>query len=248
MKSIRERLGILRSIMAYYWKPFNKKRLMRFYSQFITANDLCFDIGAHLGNRTNAWNALGAKVIVVEPQPICMDYMRKKFKRKDNIILLECAVGKKRGKDTMYISAMTPTISTLSNEEWRKTINDDTSFEVKWERKKKVQVVTLDDLIEQYGMPTFCKIDVENFEVQALQGLSRAIPCLSVEFYPATIHEAIKCIELLEALGKYEYNWSTAESQKFNSVNWLEANKMIEIFKDYQRTDIYGDFYARLLQ
>ena len=76
MLSLRERLGMLRSIAAYYWKPFNKRKLMRFYSQFVKPDTLCFDLGAHVGNRTNAWAALGATIIAIEPQPICMNYMK----------------------------------------------------------------------------------------------------------------------------------------------------------------------------
>ncbi|MEM6321401.1 MAG: FkbM family methyltransferase [Bacteroidota bacterium] len=246
MLTIRERLGMLRSIAAYYWKPFNKRRLMRFYSQFVNPNSLCFDIGAHVGNRTNAWEALGAKVVAVEPQPICMNYLRKRFKGKDSINLLECAVGEKSGTAKMFVSEMTPTVSTLSHKSWRDTINEDTSFEVKWENQIDVKVVTLDTLIDQYGIPNFCKIDVENFELEVLKGLSQPIPCLSVEFYPATIDNAIKCIERLEQLGHYKYNWSTAESQQFNAAEWLSAEKMISIFSKYKRDDKYGDFYAIL--
>ena len=29
---------------------------------------LCFDIGAHAGNRVRCWRALGARVVAVEPQ------------------------------------------------------------------------------------------------------------------------------------------------------------------------------------
>lgn len=248
MLSFRERLGMLRSIAAYYWKPFNKKKLMRFYSQFVKPNTLCFDLGAHVGNRTNAWAALGANVIAIEPQPICMDYMKKRFKGQDNIKLLEYAIGEKPGKAKMHISKATPTVSTLSSAEWRQTINNDTSFEVKWEETIEVKVVTLDNLIAEYGMPSFCKIDVENFELEVLKGLTQPIQCLSVEFYPATIEDAILCIERLEKIGQYEYNWSTAESQKFNTESWIRPDELIDIFKKYTRVDKYGDFYARHLK
>jgi len=35
---------------------------------------------------------------------------------------------------------------------------------------------------DEYGLPHFCKIDVEGFEEQALAGLSRPLPVLSFEF------------------------------------------------------------------
>jgi len=248
MLSFRERMGMLRSVAAYYWKPFNKRKLMRFYSQFVKPGSLCFDLGAHVGNRTNAWEALGATVIAIEPQPICMNYMKKRFRGNDNINLLQCAIGEKEGIAKMHVSEMTPTVSTLADANWRQTINDDTSFEVKWEHQIDVKMRTMDNLIEQYGMPDFCKIDVENFELEVLKGLSTPIPCLSVEFYPTTIENAIACIQRLEELGNYEYNWSTAESQAFNTTTWISPEELIDIFKKYTRADKYGDFYARLLK
>ena len=63
----------------YYGKPFNRRRLKGFYSGFIGKGDLVFDIGAHLGNRSEAWLALGARVIAAEPQPICVQYLQKRF-------------------------------------------------------------------------------------------------------------------------------------------------------------------------
>ena len=99
--TLKERIGILRSTTIYYWKPFNKRRLMRFYSEFVTKGSLCFDIGAHLGNRTNAWNSLGAKVVAVEPQPQCMAYLQKRFGKKKNITLVQKAVGATTGKATL---------------------------------------------------------------------------------------------------------------------------------------------------
>lgn len=46
---------------------------MRFYEQFIRPNDICFDIGANMGNRTEVFLKLGAKVIAVEPQSECVN-------------------------------------------------------------------------------------------------------------------------------------------------------------------------------
>jgi FkbM family methyltransferase len=245
INDLRARLGIFRSIAIYYWKPFNRSRLKRFYAQFIKPNDLCFDIGAHLGNRTDAWHLLGAKIVALEPQPKCMAYMQKRFNEKQNITLLEKAVGKKAGKTSFFVSELTPTISTMSDEKWREIIADDTSFKIAWDKEIEVEVVTLDQLIEEYGVPKFCKIDVENFELEVLNGLSYPIPALSVEYYSTNIENTIKCIDRLESLANYEYNWTNAEKQKFNSKNWLSAEQLKTIFLKFNESGLSGDFYAR---
>ncbi len=246
INDLRARLGIFRSIVIYYWKPFNRSRLKKFYAQFIKANDLCFDIGAHLGNRTDAWNLLSAKIVALEPQPKCMAYMKKRFRNKSNIILLEKAVGRIAGKTSFFVSEMTPTISTMSDEKWRSTIAGDTSYEISWDKEIEVDVVTLDQLIEKYGIPKFCKIDVENFEIEVLEGLSAPIPALSVEYYTSNIENTIKCIDQLESLATYEYNWTHAEKQIFNSKDWMTAEQMKTVFLNYNEPGLSGDFYARI--
>ena len=242
----RQKMGLLRSIAIYYWKPFNKRRLKGFYGQFVGEGSLCFDLGAHLGSRGNAWLALGARVIMVEPQPQCVKYLNRRFGRQKRVILVDKAVGSIRGTAPFHLSEKPPTVSTMADEHWRDIINDDTPYKVFWEQTIEVEAITLDDLIQSFGLPDFCKIDVENFEVETLRGLSQALPCLSLEFYPATIERAISCIDLLERLGQYEYDWSIGESQKMVFARWVSAEQMRRVFRQMNRQDRYGDFYARL--
>ena len=246
LPTIRKKLGILRSIAMYYWKPFNKKRLMNFYRPFVKKGSLCFDIGAHLGNRTNAWQALGATVVALEPQPQCMRYLQQKFARNPSITLLPQAVGAKAGKTTFYISALTPTVSTMAAADWRDKIDAHTPYKVSWDEAIEVDVVTLAQLIQEYGMPDFCKIDVEDFEVEVLKGLNQALPCLSFEYFTPTLFRVFECMDILDNLGDYEYNWSFGESQVFNKEQWLSSEEMRAIFKNYTDADRSGDVYARL--
>jgi len=245
---VRKKLGLLRSVAMYYWKPFNHRRLTGFYRQFVCQGDLCYDIGAHLGNRTAAWRALGARVISVEPQPQCLAYLRNKFGKDPDVHILPRAVGAEPGKAMLYISQLTPTISTLSGAQWQKKMNNATSFEVYWDETVEVEVVTLDQLIETHGMPDFCKIDVEDFEWQVLQGLSHALPCLSLEYFIPTLDRIFDCIDRLEELGNYAYNWSFGESQVLNSEEWLGPESLKKILKNYTDQDRSGDIYARLIK
>ena len=62
-------IGLARSLAVYYGIPGRQRRLRALYGQFVRPGDLVFDIGAHLGNRTRAFAALGCRVVAVEPQP-----------------------------------------------------------------------------------------------------------------------------------------------------------------------------------
>jgi hypothetical protein len=44
------------------------KKYVDFYGKFVKADDLCFDVGANIGNRVGPLLRLGAKVVAVEPQ------------------------------------------------------------------------------------------------------------------------------------------------------------------------------------
>lgn len=246
MSSIREKLGIFRSVMMYYGKPFNRSKLANFYKQFVNPGDLCFDIGAHLGNRTDAWNRLKANVIAVEPQPRCLDYLYKRFGNEQRVTILPKAVSNAPGTATLNISTLTPTVSTFSDKAFRQKINDKTRYEVTWDKTIDVEMVTLDQLIEEYGLPKFCKIDVEDYEVQVLEGLSKAIPVVSFEYFSYMKPQAYRCIELIEQLGDYRFNWSYAETLKFES-DWIPAAEMVEVLKGFTEQDRSGDIYAKLI-
>lgn len=246
MHPLRQRLGILRSQLIYYGKPFNRRRLRKFYSQFVRAGDLCFDVGAHLGNRSDAWLGLGARVVAIEPQPACTAYMRRRLGRRKGFTLLEQAVGAQPGTAALHVSQLTPTVSTLADSSWQQIIREKSSFEVRWDRQIDVAVVTLDQLIETYGLPAFCKIDVEDYEAEVLSGLSHAVPALSFEYFSYTPQQSLRCIELIERLGSYEYNWSHGESQVMQCRVWLDASEMVAEIRAMSPGAPSGDIYARL--
>lgn len=245
--NIKTRMGLLKSIATYYWKPFALKRLRRFYGQFVSSGDLCFDLGAHVGNRTQAWVDLGARVIAVEPQPACVSYLRRRFRARPGVTIVEKALGASAGKATMHVNTANPTISTLSHAEWRDQLAHDARYPIGWDEQTEVDVVTLDDLITEYGMPVFCKLDIENYEYEALKGLSRPLPLLSFEYYPPKPENAFKCLGRLQEIGEYRYNWSFGESMRLNSEEWLDYQKITEILRGYSTRREYGDIYARLV-
>lgn len=238
----------MRSILVYYGNPLKLRRMRRFYAQFMVPGDLCFDIGAHVGNRIFTWTQLGARVVAVEPQPLCVDLLQRWYGRRADVALVATAVGASSGQATLWISPDTPTVTTLS-QPWISAVQATDSFaRVRWEPGTTVPVVTLDDLILQYGEPAFCKIDVEGYELEVLQGLTRPLAALSFEYIAAARDMAVACIDRLHELGDYEYNWSTGEQHRWQAARWLGAGEMRRWLDGLPTDAGSGDIYARRSQ
>jgi FkbM family methyltransferase len=246
LRSIQQSLGFSWSFLIYYGLPFHHRVLTRIYAPFIRPGDLCFDIGAHLGDRIRAWSRLGARTIALEPHPGMMSWLRRWYSHQSNVILVEQAVGAQPGAGTLWISRLTPSVSTIS-QEWLKMVQNNRRFAgVRWEEQVPVNITTLDHLIARYGKPVFCKIDVEGAELDVLQGLSHALPALSFEYIPVMIDMALGCIDRLEQLGPYEYNWRVSEFPRLGSSIWLSPQDMASNLTRMAPDRNSGDIYARL--
>ena len=247
MGMLSRSLGVARSAFIYYRVPFRGRRLERFYSQFVAAGDLCFDIGAHVGDRIRCWRRLGARVVAVEPQEDFFRILQRLYGRDPSVTLLQCAVGRETGQATLFISERHPTVTTLSTE-WMERVKTDPTFKaVEWSRSEPTKVTTLQKLIEAHGLPGFIKIDIEGYEAEALGGLASAVPSLSFEYVPAVRGVALECVERLSQLGDYRYNWSRGERHELEAPDWLDSREIAEMITKLPERADSGDIYAKLI-
>ncbi|GAB4579504.1 MAG: hypothetical protein Fur0022_22420 [Anaerolineales bacterium] len=238
-------LGLLRSLLIYHAIPGRIHRLTRFYAQFLKPGDLCFDIGAHAGNHTRALRRLQARVIAVEPQPAFAALLRRLYRSDSEVTLLAQALGAEPGPRTLFISHRTPTVTTLSAT-WADQVRTDPGFSrVHWDDALQVEVTTLDTLIQTYGLPAFCKIDVEGYELEVLRGLSHPLPLLSFEYLPATREIALACLDRLAELGNYTYNWSIGEQMQL-TPHWVPPTQAAHYLQTLPPTAREGNLYAKI--
>ncbi len=246
-RSLSSRLGLARSLLIYYGPFWRRRRMAGFYHQFITSGDLCFDIGAHVGNRVRIWRRLGARVVVVEPQPHCLDVLRSLYGHDAAVTILASAVGATCGRTTLHASSTHPALSTTDGS-WvdEVTAGDRRFAPIAWDTRLDVDVTTLDAMIARYGKPAFCKIDVEGSELTVLEGLSRPLPALSFEFLPVSTARAHACIDRLERLGTYRFRWSATETMRWTSADWIDGDGMKGLLEAQPAEGYSGDVYARL--
>src|SRR5689334_2301451 len=171
---------------AFYESSSVRERRRMFYSQFARSGDLVFDVGANLGNRTEAFLALGARVIAIEPQLECVQTLRKRFDSSSMLAIEPVALGAHEGQVTLHLTSV-PTIATVSPRFIEATHESGRFAAYEYSDRRAVPMTTLDSLARRYGGPAFIKIDVEGFEPEVLSGLTERPPtlrALSFEFTP----------------------------------------------------------------
>ena len=214
---------------------YNKDKL--FYKKLIKQGDMCFDIGANVGYKSKLFLALGAKVIAIEPQSICLDVL-KKIKHKQ-FSFVNCGVGSKDEVKDLQL-ANHPEVATFS----QPFIDYFQNETLKWKQKEAVQLKKLDTLIDEFGLPNYCKIDVEGYEYEILSKLSYQIPIIEFEFTAAFISETVSCIELL-GKNDSQYNFNLHERPKFELKRWVNASKMISILKKMPLDRLHGNIFVK---
>ncbi len=230
--------------MIYHLKPGQQRRLQAMYRRFVRPGDVCFDVGAHVGNRTRTFRALGARVVAIEPQPRLAALLARMFRRDPMVTVLPAAVGAVNGTLELAVSRLTPTVSTTSTR-FRDAVALVDSFRgVRWDERVAVPAFTLDTLIARHGQPGFVKIDVEGMEDAVLAGLSSPIPALSFELLPAFKEPALAAVRRLTEVGRYRFNLSVGETMRFVWSDWIDAGALTTWINNAPLQAPSGDIYA----
>jgi FkbM family methyltransferase len=217
------------------------RQLRRFYSAFLRQGDLCFDIGANVGDRAELFLELGARVVCVEPQRDCAKVLRRRFRDRPELTVVEKALGASEGTAELLVCDYNPGLATLS-ERW--TRQGRYAGQYQWRRTVSIPMTTLDRLIGDHGVPAFCKIDVEGFEGSVLRGLSQPIPRMSLEFHREFLEETRKCLDRIASLGPASFNCTLRDAAELFYPSWLAADDLYARLKAMEDPSVWGDIYT----
>jgi FkbM family methyltransferase len=210
------------------------------YRSLLPPGALCFDVGANLGDKSEAMLRSGARVVAFEPNPLVVPELRARCGADKDWNLVEAALGSG------------PRIAILHAQK----IHSQSSLAQGWENGKviarfPVPVVTLDAAIEGFGLPDYCKIDVEGWELEVLTGLTQPVPLISFEFHldDNGVRNARSCLERLAKFGPSRLNITPAESSTFHFKEWLPLEGFLERFPGNVISTLpgnpYGDMFVK---
>ncbi len=200
---------------------------------------LIFDVGANVGNKAAHFVSRGARVVCFEPVPECIDALRARFTGHPLVTIVPCALGAASATLPISVSLSATTVSTFSDV-WKQGRFKDMT----WDKTIDVPVRPLDAMIGTYGLPSYCKIDVEGFELSVLQGLSRPIPALSFEFCGEGLSQSSACLERLQELGYRRFNIAYGECAFFRHERWITAAELLTELREHRSALVWGDVYA----
>lgn len=247
-RSLRHRLqsSFVRRI---YWAVAKRETLVsrqreeEFYRNLLVGlqrDNLIFDIGANMGEKTDIFLSLGARVVSVEPDDACRAALRGRFLqyrlRPRPVTLVGKAVSDKIGTDQMWIDGPGSAVNTISRK-WADDLKEHKDSFVHghcgldFSRSEQVETTTVEELIKLYGIPYFVKIDVEGHELSVLSGLRQPVPFLSFEVnLRAFRQEGIECVQVLRRLKQDgRFNYTSDCSSGLALKEWLGAEEFCPV-------------------
>uniref|UniRef100_A0A6C0JGS6 Methyltransferase FkbM domain-containing protein n=1 Tax=viral metagenome TaxID=1070528 RepID=A0A6C0JGS6_9ZZZZ len=160
-----------------------------------------FDIGSNIGLWSLENINLCEKIISIEASPITFNGLLNTCKN-DKIILLNYAVCNNNSNDITFYQADNHVLSTI-NKDW---LTKDTSrFCNHPYTEITCKTITIDKLIELYGLPELIKIDVEGGEYECITSLTQKVKLLCFEWASEVNDINFKCIDYLLNLGYTQF-------------------------------------------
>lgn len=239
LKSGLQRAGLFPVVRSFY-RQLNPsireqhRKEKAFYSQILKPRGICFDVGANLGQRSEVFLGLGNLVIAVEPNATCRPTLTYLFGSNPSFHLVEKAVGPEVGSVTFYAHGTDSTSSVRPD--WNAKIFGSDRRQV----ERVVPMTTLDELVSEFGVPDFVKIDVEGFEKEVIAGLTKPLSLLSLEFHYDELENTKACLDRLASIGKISLRPSSMD------CDWLldKTTDLESCLSSIERMRAKGDLFV----
>lgn len=170
---------------------------------------LVFDVGCNNGDDAYTYINGGCKVVGVECSPKLVEDINKRFCDDARFVLENVCISDKIGETEFFVST-TPMFSSC---------NKNIAERLQESQKIKVKTTTLQSLFDKYGIPKYCKIDIEGNDIVALNSLNHVPQYISCETECVGKDETAKPFEIIDKLYSLGYNSFKLVNQKTMEVH-----------------------------
>jgi FkbM family methyltransferase len=147
-----------------------------------TRSDLIYDVGVLNGDDTAYYLYRGYEVVAIDANPVMIESARVRFAKEiqnGRVTLLNVGIAKNSGKELFWIS---------DHSEWSSFNRGVASRGGTGHRSVVVPVVPLTELVAQYGVPHYLKVDIEGNDGLCIDALREGV-------LPTYISVESECIE-----------------------------------------------------
>ena len=176
------RLNLYRHKGYWYHGRARELETMMLFEQLLSGGDFVIEVGGHIGYVSlHLWNQIAptGRLVVFEPSPSNLPYMRKNVAAHAGIRVVESAVADYVGSATLYEEGLTgqnnsllKSYSLLEGNRKMAYVNERLD-----QREVEVACTTIDDFLSRENLPapSFIKIDVEGAEYMVLSGMQTTL-------------------------------------------------------------------------
>jgi FkbM family methyltransferase len=196
-----------------YWYHGRRREAnsMRLFLNLISAGDTVLEAGGHIGYVTMYLAQLcGAtgQVVVFEPAPDNLRYLRQNVSNLAQVRIVEKAVGSANGPRDLFVEELTGQNNSFFSEYEVFQKNAVTAgYDAGGYRRLPVDVVRIDDYCAETGMrPDFVKIDIEGAELEALRGMEEVTARTRPRFMVEVSREIAEVFTWFNSRGYLVYN------------------------------------------
>ena len=202
-----------------------------------------FDIGANIG-KWSLENITGCeKIVAVEASPSTFARLLENTKYENKIICVNYAVCNSNEEFIDFFNCNADTLSTI-NQSW---LNSEKSrFYNQYNYNIiKCKTITIDKLIEEYGLPDLIKIDVEGGEFECLSSLTQKVNNICFEWASETNDITFKCLDYLETLGYTEFTIQFLDNYTYRPDLYTNLTQVKEELNKTTPKNEWGMIWAK---
>jgi FkbM family methyltransferase len=151
--------------------PFEAKIAMKMLSKFNLVCPTILDVGANIGDYSNAILRFqkNVRIFAFEPSSKANKILSERFLAKSQVTVIPVALGDKKSKGVLWSDSMGSGMASLTKR------NMD-HYNIKFSIKEDVDIVSLDQWVKSNGViPDLIKIDVEGHELDVFKGGKEAL-------------------------------------------------------------------------